>query len=130
MGDTPRSIQNLCCVCAAISKMRYALLVLVLSLAGASAKLKLIGEHHAGDTDHGDRGALYRFGIDNYDETGHVASRQEGVVVHFRLPIDAVIDEKYFYLEGSSSEDGFSECHVQQDGPEENLIICDVKRVI
>lgn len=31
--------------------------------------MKLKAEHHEqGHPDHGDRGALYRFGLDNYDE--------------------------------------------------------------
>ena len=76
----------------------------------------MVAEHHQEDTDHGDRGAMYRFGVDNYDKaTGKVMSKSHdvqvkwqaqlpcwltsGLQVDIRLPIDAVIDETYFYME-------------------------------
>eukprot|EP00657_Telonema_sp_P-1_P009944 TRINITY_DN420_c0_g1_i3.p1 TRINITY_DN420_c0_g1~~TRINITY_DN420_c0_g1_i3.p1 ORF type:complete len:131 (+),score=38.96 TRINITY_DN420_c0_g1_i3:159-551(+) len=107
------------------------LLLLLLCLAVSCSGLKLIAEHHEEDNDHGDRGALYRFGVDNVDKkTGKSLGKMSDVTVDVRLPIDTVIDEKYFYAEGMNPDEAFTECKQQADGAHQLLIQCHIPAVI
>merc|ERR1712146_112505 len=119
-GVTPRE--------ASRNMLRTTLLLALLALAMA---IELKAEHHHEDTDHGDRGAMYRFGVDNFDKNGKGMGKQRNVQVDIRLPIDAVVDEKYYYKEGATdSDEAYQECDQQADGNKHTLIRCEIAQVI
>jgi len=92
----------------------------------------LKAEHHdEGHPDNPQRGALYRFSLDNYDEENEPRKLAEGLTVRVKLPVGVDVEERYFYLEGyKSGDDSYRECAKPlPHGREYITVRCDVPQV-
>jgi len=107
--------------------------VALLSLSALTDAVVLKAEHHGegGHPEHGQRGALYRFSLDNYDEQNRSLGEQTNLVVEAKLPAGTEIEEKYFYLEGhTDANKAFRDCTSKPDGDERIIVRCDIPRVL
>jgi len=67
-------------------------LLLVALLASTATALKLTVEHHGeGHPDHKERGALYRFTLDNYDQENRSKGRKNNCVVCVHCPVELCV---------------------------------------
>merc|ERR1711907_694109 len=108
------------------------LLGICVGLALAVDGVVLRAEHHnEGHPDHGQRGAVYRFSLDNYDENNNPAGKAVDLTVETKFPTGTKVEESYFYLEGyDSGDDAYRECgNLKPDGEERILVRCKIPQV-